>query len=94
VRKARILDAERHTSLARSRPSGAGYARDMSERRDERRDDWDDFDSRRSGAETPGQEEVARESRQTGGDAPAAGSIEEREAVARDEDEPFDEQET
>lgn len=36
------------------------------------------------------QEELNRESRATGGDAPAAGSIEEREAVARDEDELFE----
>ncbi len=32
------------------------------------------------------QEELARRSRDTGGDAPAAASIEEREAVARDDD--------
>lgn len=32
------------------------------------------------------QEELARRSRDTGGDAEAAGSIEEREAVAKDED--------
>ena len=36
------------------------------------------------------QEELDRTSRATGGDAPAAGSIEEREAVAEDEDELFD----
>jgi primase-polymerase (primpol)-like protein len=36
------------------------------------------------------QEELNRESRATGGDAPAAGSIEEREAVAADEDHLFD----
>ena len=36
------------------------------------------------------QEELARTSRDTGGDAPAAASIEEREAVARDEDGLFD----
>lgn len=35
------------------------------------------------------QEELARRSRDTGGDAPAAASIEEREAVARDNDEFF-----
>ncbi len=35
------------------------------------------------------QEELARRSRDTGGDAPAAASIEEREAVARDEDDLF-----
>lgn len=37
------------------------------------------------------QEELNRTSRDTGGDAPAAASIEEREAVARDEDGFFDE---
>lgn len=35
----------------------------------------------------------ARASRETGGDAPAAGSIEEREAVAEDRDEQFDDAE-
>lgn len=37
------------------------------------------------------QEELNRTSRDTGGDAPAAASIEEREAVARDEDDLFEE---
>lgn len=37
------------------------------------------------------QEELNRTSRATGGDAPAAASIEEREAVADDEDELFEE---
>lgn len=37
------------------------------------------------------QEELNRTSRDTGGDAEAASSIEEREAVANDEDELFDE---
>ncbi len=37
------------------------------------------------------QEELNRTSRATGGDAEAAASIEEREAVAADEDELFDE---
>lgn len=52
-------------------------------------------DDDRAGAEDepappePSQEELNRTSRATGGDAPAAGSIEEREAVARDEDELF-----
>lgn len=36
------------------------------------------------------QEQDARTSRQTGGDAPAAGSIEQREAVAEDRDDAFD----
>ena len=40
------------------------------------------------------QEELNRETRDTGGDAPAAGSIEEREAVARDDDELFEEHPT
>ena len=40
--------------------------------------------------DTPEQDEAERTSRQTGGDAPAAGSIEEREALAKDEDEQFD----
>lgn len=35
------------------------------------------------------QEPVDRESRQTGGDAPAAGSVAEREEVAADDDELF-----
>lgn len=35
------------------------------------------------------QEQAERETRQTGGDAPAAGSIDEREAVADDTDELF-----
>ena len=39
--------------------------------------------------DTNDQEDVERTSRQTGGDAPAAGSIEEREAVAEDNDETF-----
>lgn len=37
------------------------------------------------------QEELNRTTRDTGGDAPAAASIEEREAVAQDEDELFEE---
>lgn len=37
----------------------------------------------------PEQEREERTSRKTGGDAEAAGSIEEREAVARDEDDEF-----
>ncbi len=37
------------------------------------------------------QEELNRTTRATGGDAPAAGSIAEREAVAQDEDELFEE---
>lgn len=37
------------------------------------------------------QEREARRTRETGGDAPAAGSIEEREAVAEDRDDEFDE---
>jgi hypothetical protein len=36
------------------------------------------------------QQEVARSSRETGGDAPAAASIEEREAVATDTDDLVD----
>jgi hypothetical protein len=36
------------------------------------------------------QEELNRTSRATGGDAPAAASVDEREAVAADEDELFD----
>ena len=40
--------------------------------------------------DTTEQEDVERESRQTGGDAPAAGSIEEREAVAEDTDDAFE----
>lgn len=36
------------------------------------------------------QQREARRSRDTGGDAPAAGSIEEREAVAEDRDDEFD----
>jgi hypothetical protein len=40
------------------------------------------------------QDRVERKSRQTGGDAPAAGSLEEREAVARDEDDEFDDGES
>lgn len=40
------------------------------------------------------QDDVARRSRQTGGDAPAAGSIEEREAVAADRDELFEDEES
>lgn len=35
------------------------------------------------------QEAATRQSRQTGGDAPAAGSVEERESVAIDDDELF-----
>lgn len=38
------------------------------------------------------QDEVARRSRDTGGDAPAAASMEEREAVAEDTDDLFGEQ--
>lgn len=42
--------------------------------------------------ETPeaSQDELNRRSRATGGDAPAAGSIDEREAVATDDDELFE----
>lgn len=36
------------------------------------------------------QQELARRSRGTGGDAPAAGSLEEREALARDEDDTWE----
>lgn len=36
------------------------------------------------------QDDVAEGSRQTGGDAPAAGTVEEREDVATDDDELFD----
>lgn len=36
------------------------------------------------------QDPVAQESRETGGDAPAAGSVEERESVAADEDDLFE----
>ncbi|MFP4311583.1 MAG: hypothetical protein ACLFS9_06315 [Nitriliruptoraceae bacterium] len=38
------------------------------------------------------QEELNRTGRETGGDAPAAASVEEREAVAKDEDELFGEE--
>lgn len=38
------------------------------------------------------QEELNRESRSTGGDAPAAGSIAEREAIAADDDHLFDDE--
>jgi hypothetical protein len=38
------------------------------------------------------QEDVAEETRQTGGDAPSAGTVEEREAVAEDEDHLFDDE--
>ncbi len=37
----------------------------------------------------PEQDDVAEETRQTGGDAPAAGTVEERDAVAEDDDELF-----
>jgi hypothetical protein len=38
------------------------------------------------------QREVAEHTRQAGGDAPSAGSLDEREAVAQDEDDLFDDQ--
>lgn len=41
--------------------------------------------SDREEARTPEQTDEAREGRDTGGDAPAAGSVEEREDVARDD---------
>lgn len=47
-------------------------------------------DERTADAADGDQEREARESRETGGDAPAAGSIEEREAVAEDRDDEFD----
>lgn len=43
-------------------------------------------DGERDGGQHEDQQEYARRTRDTGGDAAAAGSIEEREAVARDED--------
>ena len=42
-----------------------------------------------SDEETSEQQHVERQSRETGGDAEAAASVEEREAVAKDEDEEF-----
>lgn len=50
-------------------------------------------DASNADGDTPGrseQEQAERETRQTGGDAPAAGSIDEREAVAEDSDDLFE----
>lgn len=45
-------------------------------------------------SEKSDQDQAERKSRQTGGDAPAAGSLEEREAVATDEDDEFEDDDT
>lgn len=51
-----------------------------------------DNDMAAPGEDTDDQDELERDSRQSGGDAEAAGSMAEREALATDQDDAFDDE--